>query len=121
MMKLSTVIKVWGRMNNHGGVQGFDFNDFKKALKDSGVNIESEIEISKACLKGVHEYSFRCGESAKIIGFVMMKPDGCSMLRPCFEVEYSDKVIDYVPLENFQNGEVEIVEGFDDGVSDKVY
>lgn len=64
--------------------------------------------ISRAYLVGNTRCSFRSGEAAKITGTMVVKPDSASKPRLCFQIEFKDGQVDYTPVEEFYNGNVEI-------------
>lgn len=62
-------------------------------------------------LTGIHRYSFRCGESAEILGIQWIKPvlgskrdtpEGVEV-KPCYRVRYADGVEDLVAVSDFKN------------------
>lgn len=52
----------------------------------------------KVYLIGTHHYCFRHGIPSEIIGVVMGKPDKNSKPRLAYKVEFSDGVVDFVPV-----------------------
>ncbi len=62
-----------------------------------------------AYLVGIHRYSYRAGEPAKIIGMIMHTPfqtvykDEISILRPCYHIIFPDGVEEYIPVADFLN------------------
>jgi hypothetical protein len=47
---------------------------------------------------GVHPYAFRTGKIAKVIGMKWVQPDYHKSWRLCYQVEYYDGFVDYVPV-----------------------
>jgi hypothetical protein len=52
---------------------------------------------------GIHRYSFRAGQKARIISVLLCLPLDSRGFpsgdwRPCFKVEWPDVVVDYVPV-----------------------
>lgn len=47
-----------------------------------------------------HQYSFRTGKWATVIGAAMIKPDDDCELRPCFIVAFPDGVFDYWAIDD---------------------
>lgn len=60
----------------------------------------------KVFLVGIHRNSFRAGEPAEIIGLKMCQPSEMAEPRLCYEVEFGDGVIDYVPLSDNLNFDI---------------
>ncbi len=59
-------------------------------------------------IKGIHPYAYRSGEEAVIKAVFMREPEGLKP-RLCYEVEYKDGVIDYVPVCDGSNYDIEVV------------
>lgn len=55
--------------------------------------------MKKLYYKGTHQYSFRTGEWARVIGTIFKD-------RLCFVLEYSDGTLDYTPVIDKQNYEL---------------
>lgn len=72
------------------------------------------MEISRAYLVGVTRQSFRAGDPAKITGAVVVKPKDKLKARLCFQVEFEDGRIDYIPVSEYEEGNVEIRHAFPD-------
>jgi hypothetical protein len=60
-------------------------------------------------LRGTHLCSFRKDEWARIIAVVMVSWSGKLEPRPCFMVQYADSFIDYVPMSDMENYELQEV------------
>ena len=62
-----------------------------------------------AYLVGIHRYSYRAGEPAKIIGVTMYTPfqtvhkDEISIPRPCYHIIFPDGIEEYIPVSDFLN------------------
>jgi hypothetical protein len=56
----------------------------------------------KAYLVGVHRYSFRSGKPAEIIGVEMVTPEN-EKPRLCYHIMWSDKVEDWIAVEDSVN------------------
>ena len=66
------------------------------------------MKITEAVYTGTHQDSFRSGEKGLITGVKMVLPDKGSEYRACFEVTYSDGVVDYFPISDLGTYEVSI-------------
>lgn len=53
-------------------------------------------------LTGVHRYSFRAGEPAKIIGIKMCTPEGLEP-RLAYHIQYEDLLEDYIAVQDADN------------------
>lgn len=63
------------------------------------------MKIKPVCLVGKHQYSFRPGESAVVLGVNMITPTlKGARERLCYCVYYSDGTIDYVPFSEIARG-----------------
>jgi hypothetical protein len=61
-----------------------------------------------AYLVGIHRYSYRSGEPAKIIGVVMYTPGSSGdsddyIERPCYHIIFPDGVEEYTPVSDLLN------------------
>jgi len=56
----------------------------------------------KAYLVGVHRYSFKSGKPAEIIGVEMVTPEN-GKPRLCYHIMWSDKVEDWIAVEDSAN------------------
>ena len=65
-----------------------------------------EMRIMGVYLTGKHPYSFRCGQRALITGVKSISSAEYPM-RVCYEVTFPDGFVDYVPLCDMQNYEIE--------------
>jgi hypothetical protein len=65
-----------------------------------------KIASSPAFYKGARRYSFRPHERSEIIG-VRMVTDRYGVTRPCFVHLYPDGMLDYSPIEDVGNYEIE--------------
>lgn len=69
-----------------------------------------QLKTQKAYYVGTHEYSFRAGQPAEIVGVVMI-PHVSGEVRPCYHVRYADGHEDYSVIKDINNykivGEVE--------------
>ena len=63
------------------------------------------MEIEKSFYIGTHPHSFQCGIPALIVGVKHVVPEGYDQ-RPCFVIEYSDGVWDYVPISDVGAGKL---------------
>ncbi len=66
------------------------------------------MKIRTAYLKTNSRYSYRDGEVAKITGIFLITPEKHDS-RPCFQLEFSDGDIDYMPI-NDDAANYEIIE-----------
>lgn len=60
------------------------------------------MHYEKAYYIGTHQYSFRRGEAAEIIGVEMVQPDGQDF-RACYRVRYADGKEDLCPVAEHGN------------------
>jgi hypothetical protein len=60
----------------------------------------------KTFLVGINRNSFRAGEPAEVIGLKMCQPSEMAEPRLCYEVEFGDGIIDYVPLSDNLNFDI---------------
>jgi len=57
-------------------------------------------DVGPVYLTQTHQYSFRQGESAVVLGVRMVDPGGVSLLRPCYVIHYAEGFVDYVPVDD---------------------
>lgn len=57
-------------------------------------------------IRGTHRYSFRSGEWAALVGYVMVIPDDSNEPRQAFMVRYNDGTVDYIPVSDANNYEI---------------
>jgi hypothetical protein len=64
--------------------------------------VKRSIEWEDAFIVGIHRYSYRAGEPAKIIGVVMFTPNTDDPVpRPCYHSIFPDGVEEYTPVSDF--------------------
>ena len=61
------------------------------------------MELKNAYYVGIHQYSFRSGEPAKIEGIYFYTDDVISNPVACFKLTYADGAEDYCPISDIQN------------------
>ena len=67
------------------------------------------VQRRDAKIRGTHPHSFRSGEWADIIGVKVFAPQGLS-LRVGYQCLYDDGFIDYIPISDASNYEIETVD-----------
>lgn len=55
--------------------------------------------MRKLFYRGIHQYSFRSGECAEVLGTTFKE-------RLCFLIQYSDGTLDYTPVIDIENYEL---------------
>jgi hypothetical protein len=67
------------------------------------------ILMREAKLLGTNRYAYRNGESARITGVYQVRPHLGADPRMCYQIQYDDGVIDYVPLSEVEDRKYTII------------
>jgi len=57
----------------------------------------NRLKIEKVLITGVNHNTFRCGETAEVVGTVYVTPENHER-RLCFVIRFEDGYEDYVPI-----------------------
>lgn len=72
-----------------------------------------DLDVEPAFLLGVHQYAFRSGEPARIIGVMMVKCTNHrnSDYRPNYHIQFKDGKTDLIPFDEVERGNYEVIRG----------
>lgn len=61
------------------------------------------MKTERVNIKGIHPHTYRCGETAEIVGVRLVKPDDESEWRLCYLILFEDGKTDFVPFSEPEN------------------